>query len=328
MASWSSANYPRVDRYDAWDAQLRSAYCGFALDRPFEPDFDAMTRARNADGLTVIDCVCGPFKASRARPHIARDGREVFGIQLVLAGREELCIDGESIVLTQGDLLLWDSTRPITLCVRETLHKLSVVTPLARFRHWLPTSWDRIPRRIPSGSNAANLLSAHMRSLHSYFLDDELGSGDALLEVSLGLVIDAIHRTSSQEPETLRGAQLARVKQFIDRNLDQSDLSPAMIAAANHISVRYLHWLFEPSGATVSQYVIQQRLQRCRRDLSIGMMRGRTITDIALSWGFRDATHFSRRFKQEFGQSAHDFRRQACQAPPPLDSDVSRVRPS
>lgn len=327
MASWSTANYPRADRYDAWDAQLRSAYCGFSLDRPFEADFDAMTRARQADSLMVIDCVCGPFKASRARPDVGREGREVFGIQLVLAGREELNIDGESIVLKQGDLLLWDSARPITLCVREKLHKISVVTPLARFRHWLPATWDRIPRRIASGSNAANLLAAHMRSLHSYFLDDELGSGDALLEVSLGLVIDALHRTSYQAPESLRGAQLARVRRFIDRKLDWPDLSPSLIAAANHISVRYLHWLFEPTGVTVSQYVIQQRLQRCRRELSIGTMGGRTITDIALSWGFRDATHFSRRFKQEFGQSAHDFRRQARGMPSP-DDELMQVRPS
>jgi AraC family transcriptional activator of tynA and feaB len=58
--------------------------------------------------------------------------------------------------------------------------------------------------------------------------------------------------------------------------------------------------------------VIRQRLQRCRRDLSTKMMRGRTITDIALSWGFRDPTHFSRRFRQEFGVSAHEYRRQAC----------------
>lgn len=316
MASWSTANFPRVDRYDVWDQQLRSAYCGFDLDRPFEPDFDAMIRSRLADGLSVIDCVCGPFSAVRNRAQISRDPREVFGVQLVLAGREELCIDGESIVLTAGDILLWDSARPMKICVRETLHKLSVVTPLARFRHWLPSSWNRIPRKLDCGSNAANLLSAHMRSLHSFYLDDDLGSGDALLEVSLGLVIDAIHRTPIQVPETLRGAQLARVKDYIDRNLEQPELSPALIAAASRISIRYLHWLFEPTGVTVSQYVIQQRLLRCRRDLSIGMMRGRTITDIALSWGFRDATHFSRRFKQEFGQSAHEFRRQACEPVP------------
>ena len=37
----------------------------------------------------------------------------------------------------------------------------------------------------------------------------------------------------------------------------------------------------------------------------------RRITDIALSWGFRDATHFSRRFRQEFGVSAHEYRMSA-----------------
>jgi AraC family transcriptional activator of tynA and feaB len=312
MIAWTTAALPRADRYDAWDGRLASTYCGFSLDRPFSADFEARVHSRNADSLSVIDCVCDPFSARRGRAHLERDGREVFGIQLVLSGREEISIGDERVLLEPGDILLWDNTRPMSLCVRERLHKISVMTPLSRLRQWLPNSWGRIQHKIAGGSNAANLLSAHLRSLHSFFIDDDLGSGDALLEASLGLVIDANHRLSTRAPDSVRGAQLVRVKRYIDCNLSQSELSPAMIAAANRFSVRYLHWLFKPTGESVSQYVIRQRLQRCRRDLSTKMMRGRTITDIALSWGFRDPTHFSRRFRQEFGVSAHEYRRQAC----------------
>ena len=41
-------------------------------------------------------------------------------------------------------------------------------------------------------------------------------------------------------------------------------------------------------------------------------MAHRTITDIAFSWGFQNSTHFSRRFKDEFGLSPHEFRNEAC----------------
>ena len=35
----------------------------------------------------------------------------------------------------------------------------------------------------------------------------------------------------------------------------------------------------------------------------------RTITEIAMKWGFSDAAHFSRSFKAAFGISPHAFRR-------------------
>jgi AraC-like DNA-binding protein len=35
----------------------------------------------------------------------------------------------------------------------------------------------------------------------------------------------------------------------------------------------------------------------------------RTITEIALKWGFSDAAHFSRSFKASFGISPNAFRR-------------------
>lgn len=309
--SWSTANYAHTDQYAAWEQQLRHVYCDFAIDRPIEPSFEATMRYRSTDGLEVVECVCDPCGAVRESREIARDDRQVLGVQLVLDGYEEICFNGLDITLRKDDILIWDSTRPMRFAVRERLHKISVVLPLARFSHWRPASWRSIQRKIDGTSGAGNLLARYLTSLPAHFIYDGNSQGDALTEATLALVVHALGRDDYMETGTLRGAQLLRVKHFIEENLFEEDLSPQMIADANRISIRYLHWLFEEAGVTVLQYIIRERLMRCRRELAIPMMRNRTITDIALSWGFHDLTHFSRRFRQEFGLSPQEFRRHA-----------------
>lgn len=307
---WSSRDHAGNDRFAAWEHQLNTVYCNFDIKKPFAPDYDARIRHRSLDGLRIIDCVCDPCGAERRAKVMGRDVREILGLQLVLEGRELIRVGNEEIHLEKGDILLWDNTRAMSFDVQERLHKLSFIMPLSRFRNWLPSSWYSVERKIPKGSRSGNLLSLYMKSLGAQFLGGDGGNGDALTEATIGLIVNALGRENCQETETLRGVQMQRVRQFIDENLDHPDLSPKRIADANRISVRYLHWLFEPMGLTVTRYIIQQRLQRCHRELSNPVMRSRTITDIAFSWGFNNPTHFSRRFKQEFGVSPNDFRKQ------------------
>jgi AraC-like DNA-binding protein len=50
---------------------------------------------------------------------------------------------------------------------------------------------------------------------------------------------------------------------------------------------------------TVSDYIWQARLQNCRQELEA--QGGKTITDVAFSWGFSSSSHFSRVFRKYFG---------------------------
>lgn len=306
---WSTEAFNRKERYAAWEDQLNAVYCNLEVKRPSSSDYKADIRHRSLEGLKIIECICDPCGGTRSTKSLGRDPREILGLQLVLSGRETFRFGNEEICLEKGDILLWDNTRPINFHVQERLHKLTFIMPLARFRNWLPSSWYAVERKIPKGSRSGRLLSLYMRSLGSQFLGGDASNGDALTESTIGLIVNALGRETCQEAETLRGAQMLRIKHYIDENLGNPDLSPALIANANRISVRYLHWLFSPLGDTVAKYIIQQRLQRCYRELSNPMMSNRTITDIAFSWGFNNSTHFSRRFKQEFGVSPSEFRK-------------------
>jgi AraC-like DNA-binding protein len=82
----------------------------------------------------------------------------------------------------------------------------------------------------------------------------------------------------------------------------------AAIAAALHTSVSTLHRAFAGEPCSIAEWIWAQRLDAVRADLCDPALHHRTISDLAFSWGFVDASHFSRAFKARFGCTARDVR--------------------
>jgi AraC-like DNA-binding protein len=77
----------------------------------------------------------------------------------------------------------------------------------------------------------------------------------------------------------------------------------------HHISLRLLHKLFEEQGTSVGRWIRERRLERCRRDLRDPAMSDLPASAIALGWGFADAAHFSRVFREAYGCPPGEYRR-------------------
>jgi AraC-like DNA-binding protein len=112
-----------------------------------------------------------------------------------------------------------------------------------------------------------------------------------------------------------RASVLQRLKAAIDARLSDPDLKPAEAAAAAGISVRYANALLAEESFSIGRYLLHRRLERCRRALEDPLQANRMIGDIAFSWGFSDLSHFTRRFRAEFGMTPSDYRRQARSRP-------------
>ena len=136
---------------------------------------------------------------------------------------------------------------------------------------------------------------------------------DAVVEPSIELlraVLTSQHGNSSLARAPLEATLSLRITHYIRAHLADPDLSAARIAAAHGISVRHLYAVLSRSGISLGDWIRTRRLAECRRELAGPNGRLRTIAAIGRRWGFVDATHFSKVFKQTYGISPRAWRDQ------------------
>lgn len=75
------------------------------------------------------------------------------------------------------------------------------------------------------------------------------------------------------------------------------------------VSLRSLYRLFARQGLVVAQYIRNRRLDLCAQALRSAAEQEK-LAGVGLDWGFADHSHFSTAFKQRFGMSPSEYRRQ------------------
>jgi len=127
-----------------------------------------------------------------------------------------------------------------------------------------------------------------------------------LTNLLLTTVLDALDLDLSTEGR--RRHRQKHIRAYIESRLHEADLTPQLIAQAYGISTRALYLLFDGEPGAVSGWILNRRLERIYEDLQSLDFASMAIAEIALKHGFRNAAHFSRRFRQKFGLSPREAR--------------------
>lgn len=61
----------------------------------------------------------------------------------------------------------------------------------------------------------------------------------------------------------------------------------------------------------MSAYILRRRLEECARQIGNPAWNAHTLTEIAFSWGFNSAAHFTRTFRERYGLAPREYRRVA-----------------
>lgn len=129
--------------------------------------------------------------------------------------------------------------------------------------------------------------------------------GAASIELARALLVSAANLDSR---EVLADSLLTRVRAYVRRHLTDPDLRPATIAAAHNVSLRHLYKACAQAELSLEQWIISERLRGAREELLRPESRQRSIAAIARGWGFRDPTHFTRRFLIAYGMTPTEWR--------------------
>jgi AraC-like DNA-binding protein len=95
----------------------------------------------------------------------------------------------------------------------------------------------------------------------------------------------------------------ARIRSIIKGGFADPNFGPNEVAAEARISLRYLQKIFTERGSTCSELIYSLRLDHAarlvHRRASLRTMQ--PLSEIAYACGFRDYTHFARKFRNRFG---------------------------
>lgn len=297
--------------FDHWKHLVAESFVPLAAQTSDVEGFRGRLRSRVVDRMSIVEVTATSHEVHRTPALIARAQERYFKLNLQLEGTGLLIQDNREAVLHPGDLAIYDTNRPYTLAFEEQTRIMVVMFPCDALA--LPTDYvgQLAAVRMAGDAGLSGIVGQFIRQLAGN-LDVLNGpSGSRLATNALDLVSTMLHAEMDINPDRMKPQALlaVSVREYIEANLSDPGLSPASIAAAHFISTRHLHNLFHESGTTVAGFIRSQRLDGARRDLRDPLHAGLPVGAVAARWGFLDAAHFSRTFRDAFGVPPSDWRR-------------------
>lgn len=232
-------------------------------------------------------------------------GADSLVAAVLLDGGARLEQDGRDTSAGAGECLLYTGARPFRLAVHGPYRYFLLGFP------GMPSPLAQVTaNRQVTQTPAARILTATLAEFACQAPHLGPATGRELGE-HVSCLLRTVLRTTAQadaQPDSL----YTQVLDYVEARLGD-DLSPETIAAAHHISVRYLHKLFQHEGETVGGHVRRRRLDRIRRALAEPGSAHRSVASVAAQWGIAEASHFSKLFRAEFGVSPREYRAAALQ---------------
>jgi AraC-like DNA-binding protein len=318
QTTYATTDIPPHSRRQFWQEIVSKTY--FPLDLSFAggSDFRGSLGAWSLGPVSVSRNVSDGLLYKRHERHLLSEREECYLITVPELAEIRFEQDGKDVRCRPGAFLIERSHLPYEFSHRD---------PAALWVLKIPSAVLRA--RISRPERLATLQIDASRSVGALFVDTLRLTGARIEEIDeparalagkhlidlLALAIESDERVLVGHSSSVRNAHLHRCEHFIRAHLDDTRLTPQMVADGSGISLRYLHQIFEREGITVCAYIRNQRLLMC--DAMLRDPNGRkSISEIAYQWGFGDQAQFSRNYRSRFGCTPSDVRA-ASRAPNP-----------
>lgn len=301
------------ERVGLWTHWIDRLFHGLGSDLYGDTDFDGRMATVHAGDVVLTRLEANRHRVMRS-PSLVRQS-EVGYLKIVApwvgcAGVEQ---KGREAWVTPDQWSIYDTTDAYAVANPVRVEHLIVMVPKERLVERGLALDPLMARRLGGSGGVARLALETMRNAYKELpgMSEAAakGVGEAITQfVHLSMLDLAGIGTAVTQREALR----ERIKQHVSDHLGDASLSVDAIALALNCSRRQLYNAFaeEPDG--VAGYILRRRVEACRRAFDDRTQGQRSITDIALEFGFSNMAHFSRVFRAHLGLPPSDYRRAAA----------------
>ena len=300
------------DRLSYWIDAVCDTYVQLDCDAPVDGgSIDGEIRLDTLSTLELSRVTASAQHVKRTPAKIARASEDYFLVSIQTAGQGTVLQDGRSAVLRPGDFALYDSTRPYELVFDGNFQQYVLMLPGPALRSQLRDTQALTARPVSGRRGAGHLMIGMIQSLASDIDTLEPVSAAAVAQSVEHILVAGLCSLRDQEPPSvshLTAFHREQIKAFVRERLRDPQLGVAQIAAHLRTSPSTVHRVFAGEPCSVTDWIWAQRLDGVKRDLCDPALAARSVSELAFSWGFNDAAHFSRAFRTRFGCTPSDLR--------------------
>jgi AraC-like DNA-binding protein len=260
--------------------------------------------------------------------------RHAVWLGLLLEGAAQLSNGTESFAIVPGDIVYSPTGVYSDLRLETEFLLLIAQFPTAmlstRLLAPLALKVGHLPGRNGIGGVFSGMLRSLAETIDSIEREQMRSVESALLDFLIASVAADASTLALDDTAGERVALLHRIWQAIESDLGDPNLSAMQVAEASGMSCAVLKTLFVSAGRSFDSYVSLRRIERSRADFENPLYAKLSISDIWVRRGFGSAGAFSRAFRNQYGCTPREYRkeRQAIATADTASPDFHRHAPS
>jgi AraC-like DNA-binding protein len=311
----STDDFAPRERAPVWREWIWKHFGGLESDLYGDTDFDGQMASARAGDIILTKLEANRHRVVRTQDMVRASEAGYLKIVAPMRGRAGVEQMGRQAWVSPGAWTIYDTTGSYAVANPERVEHLIVMVPKAQMVERGLRLDALMARHVGGASGISRVALATMRSTYQELPNMSAsaahGAGELIAQlVRLSLIELAGQATSMTQREALKD----RIRGYVALNLRDPKLSIDQIAHALNCSRRHLYNAFAEEDETLASHIQRLRLDACLRELQHSAALERPITDIALSWGFSNPSHFSRVFREHTGLSPSEFRHQSLTA--------------
>jgi AraC family transcriptional regulator len=215
------------------------------------------------------------------------------------------------LAVSAGSMMLLPPNTEAEFVVEDKSHVLVLAIPQAIAEDYAQDAGVRLDLRREEAFREPRLMQQIVQLWHE-LADEEPGNtlyADHVMRSVLHTLTrragEDLRRARRRRREQLPNHTIRRLRDYVEHRLSD-DLDVMALAGVAELSPAHFARAFaETLGVTPFRYVMMRRLERARELLE---RTHRSTLDIALDVGFKTPSHFTSRFRQEFGLTPRAIR--------------------